>query len=147
MTSSSDNCTSSENHKLKKFNVPLGIITQGKTCLEKLKTLLKIIDSTTSILIRSSKRWSLAAAISVGIDEKDEIISDEDTLSGKNSSTNLSLICIQNFFKHLNFAPKWKILWFLILARKFRNLCKWKVIAYSIMHLFLMLKVQFPVDM
>ena len=87
MTSSDTNCTSSsqENHKLKKFNVPLGIITQGKTCLEKLKTLLKIIDSTTSILIRSSKRWSLAAAISVGIDEKDEIISDEDTLSGKNT--------------------------------------------------------------
>ena len=73
-----------ENFKLKKFNVPLGIITQGKTCLEKLKTLLKIIDSTTSILIRSSKRWSLAAAISVGIDEKDDTISDEDTLSGKN---------------------------------------------------------------
>ena len=74
---------SEQNFKLKKFNVPLGIITQGKTCLEKLKTLLKMIDSTTSILIRSSKRWSLAAAISVGIDEKDEVISDEDTLSGK----------------------------------------------------------------
>ena len=28
----------------------------------------------------------MAAAISVGIDEKDEIISDEDTLSGKNTS-------------------------------------------------------------
>lgn len=90
MTSSDTNCTSSsqENHKLKKFNVPLGIITQGKTCLEKLKTLLKIIDSTTSILIRSSKRWSLAAAISVGIDEKDEIISDEDTLSGSTCTLN-----------------------------------------------------------
>ena len=94
MTTAAASSESSENHKLKKFNVPLGIITQGKTCLEKLKTLLKIIDSTTSILIRSSKRWSLAAAISVGIEEKDEVISDEDTLSGK---TNI----FRNFFLHL----------------------------------------------
>ena len=56
---------------------------QGKTCLEKLKTLLKFLDGTTSLILRSSKRWSMAAAISVGIDETDELMTDEDTLAGK----------------------------------------------------------------
>ena len=58
-------------------------LLQGKTCLEKLKTLLKFLDGTTSLILRSSKRWSMAAAISVGIDETDELMTDEDTLAGK----------------------------------------------------------------
>ena len=66
-----------------KFNVPNGLLSHGKSCLEKLKTLLKLLDSTTSLIIRSSKRWSMAAAISVGIDETDELLTDEDTLAGK----------------------------------------------------------------
>ena len=66
-----------------KFNVPNGLLSHGKSCLEKLKTLLKLLDNTTSLIIRSSKRWSMAAAISVGIDETDELLTDEDTLAGK----------------------------------------------------------------
>ena len=69
--------------KTNKFNVPSGLMSQGKTCLEKLKTLLKFLDGTTSLILRSSKRWSMAAAISVGIDETDELMTDEDTLAGK----------------------------------------------------------------
>ena len=72
--------------KTNKFNVPNGLVSQGKTCLEKLKTLLKFLDGTTSLILRSSKRWSMAAAISVGIDETDELMTDEDTLAGKQHS-------------------------------------------------------------
>ena len=63
--------------------VPNGLINHGKNCLEKIKNLLKFLDGTTSLILRSSKRWSLAAAITVGIDETDELMTDEDTLAGK----------------------------------------------------------------
>ena len=84
--------------KTNKFNVPNGLVSQGKTCLEKLKTLLKFLDGTTSLILRSSKRWSMAAAISVGIDETDELMTDEDTLAGKQHSDLFmnSVHCIGN---------------------------------------------------
>ena len=87
-TSSTANCTSPHHpgvSKMNKFILAQNLWRSGKTCLEKLKALLKVMDNTTSLLVRSSKRWSMAAAISVGIehDDKDETVDDEDTISGK----------------------------------------------------------------
>ena len=71
------------NNSSRKLNLPHGLWNTGKLCVEKIKTLLKLMDNTTSLLIRSSKRWSMAAAITVGIDETDNMLTDEDTLAGK----------------------------------------------------------------
>jgi len=87
--------------KTNKFNVPHGLVNQGKTCLEKLKTLLKFLDGTTSLILRSSKRWSMAAAISVGIDETDELMTDEDTLAGKNNKVKRNPKCDHNLITSL----------------------------------------------
>ena len=74
---------SAVNSKMNKFILAQNLWRSGKTCLEKLKALLKVMDNTTSLLVRSSKRWSMAAAISVGIEhDKDETVDDEDTISG-----------------------------------------------------------------
>ena len=91
-TSSTANCTSPHHpgvSKMNKFILAQNLWRSGKTCLEKLKALLKVMDNTTSLLVRSSKRWSMAAAISVGIehDDKDETVDDEDTISGKTHSS------------------------------------------------------------
>ena len=84
-TTTSNNTANTVNSKMNKFILAQNLWRSGKTCLEKLKALLKVMDNTTSLLVRSSKRWSMAAAISVGIehDDKDETVDDEDTISGK----------------------------------------------------------------
>ena len=89
MTTTSSTANATTPHpgvsKMNKFILAQNLWRSGKTCLEKLKALLKVMDNTTSLLVRSSKRWSMAAAISVGIehDDKDETVDDEDTISGK----------------------------------------------------------------
>ena len=82
-TTTSNNTANTVNSKMNKFILAQNLWRSGKTCLEKLKALLKVMDNTTSLLVRSSKRWSMAAAISVGIEhDKDETVDDEDTISG-----------------------------------------------------------------
>ena len=80
---------SAVNSKMNKFILAQNLWRSGKSCLEKLKALLKVMDNTTSLLVRSSKRWSMAAAISVGIehDDKDETVDDEE--SEKENDLNL----------------------------------------------------------
>ena len=80
---------------------------QGKACLQKIKTLLKFLDGTSSLLLRSSKRWSMAAAISVGIDETDQIMTDEDTLAGIyfiNNIIELKKFYFIKFHPHIHFG-------------------------------------------
>ena len=75
------------NPKPNKFIVAQNVWRSGKTCMEKIKALLKVMDSTASMLVRSSKRWSMAAAITVGIeDENEDNMDDEDTISGRQST-------------------------------------------------------------
>ena len=75
------------------LNVPSGLVNQGKSCLEKIKTLLKFLDGTTSMILRNSKRWSMAAAISVGMDENDDLMTDEDTLAGTLTKRTFKFYC------------------------------------------------------
>ena len=78
---------SSTNTKPNKFILAQNVWRSGKTCMEKIKALLKVMDSTAAMLVRSSKRWSMAAAITVGIDDENEDnMDDEDTISGKQST-------------------------------------------------------------
>ena len=80
--------------KFHKLNVSNGLISHGKSCMEKLKTLLKLLDNTTLLIIRSSKRWSMAAAITVGIDNTDELLTDEDTLAGQYHNPKSTLLML-----------------------------------------------------
>ena len=84
MTTLSTSTTAVSNvSKLNKFILAQNLWRSGKTCMEKLKALLKVMDSTAALLVRSSKRWSMAAAITVGIeDDTDDIMDDEDTIAG-----------------------------------------------------------------
>ena len=78
---------SSTNSKPNKFILAQNVWRSGKTCMEKIKALLKVMDSTAAMLVRSSKRWSMAAAITVGIDDENEDnMDDEDTISGRQST-------------------------------------------------------------
>ena len=78
---------SSSNTKPNKFILAQNVWRSGKTCMEKIKALLKVMDSTAAMLVRSSKRWSMAAAITVGIDDENEDnMDDEDTISGRQST-------------------------------------------------------------
>jgi hypothetical protein len=72
--------------KMNKFINSSGIWNTGKVCMERLKNLLRLVDNTTALLIRSSKRWSMAAAITVGINETDNPMDDDDTLAGSMST-------------------------------------------------------------
>ena len=84
MTTLSTSTTAVSNvSKLNKFILAQNLWRSGKSCMEKLKALLKVMDSTAALLVRSSKRWSMAAAITVGIeDDTDDMMDDEDTIAG-----------------------------------------------------------------
>lgn len=90
MTTLSTSTTAVSNvSKLNKFILAQNLWRSGKTCMEKLKALLKVMDSTAALLVRSSKRWSMAAAITVGIeDDTDDMMDDEDTIAGSTCTLN-----------------------------------------------------------
>ena len=70
------------NHKI---TVPAksGFWSTSKLCLDKMRRMLKLIDSTTALIIRSSRRWSLAASIAVGFEDTKEFGEDDETIVGK----------------------------------------------------------------